>query len=56
MAIAAAIATFHAWGNNTLGQLGDSTESSTPVTPLTALSGVDKIAAPVGGDFILAGY
>ncbi len=45
-----------AWGQNTSGQLGNgtTTESSTPVTTLTALTGVDKIAAPVGGDFSLA--
>ncbi|MER7846022.1 hypothetical protein ABTZ03_18950 [Kitasatospora sp. NPDC096077] len=44
------------WGNNGSGQLGNgtTTDSSTPVTSLTALTGVDKIAAPVGGDFSLA--
>lgn len=44
------------WGNNGSGQLanGTTTDSSTPVTSLTALTGVDKIAAPVGGDFSLA--
>ncbi|WP_243869352.1 RCC1 domain-containing protein [Streptomyces liangshanensis] len=44
------------WGANGSGQLGNgtTTESSTPVTTLTALTGVDKIAAPVGGDFTFA--
>ncbi|MFF7472728.1 hypothetical protein [Streptomyces sp. NPDC008092] len=44
------------WGSNRSGQLGNgtTTDSSTPVTTLTALTGVDKIAAPVGGDFSLA--
>ncbi|ATZ29059.1 hypothetical protein SLAV_36470 [Streptomyces lavendulae subsp. lavendulae] len=41
------------WGDNRAGQLGDgtTTDSSTLVTTLTALTGVDKIAAPVSGDF-----
>ncbi|MEU9129534.1 hypothetical protein AB0D08_15740 [Kitasatospora sp. NPDC048540] len=45
-----------AWGHNTSGQLGNGTteDSSKPVTTLTAPTGVDKIAAPVGGDFSLA--
>lgn len=44
------------WGQNTSGQLGNGTitDSSTPVTTLTALTGADKIAASVGGDFSLA--
>ncbi|MEU9343426.1 hypothetical protein AB0D74_19685 [Streptomyces sp. NPDC048278] len=48
--------TVRSWGNNSSGQLGNgtTTDSSTPVTTLTALTGVDKIAAPVGGDFSLA--
>ncbi|MFJ4794990.1 RCC1 domain-containing protein [Kitasatospora purpeofusca] len=48
--------TVRSWGNNGSGQLanGTTTDSSTPVTSLTALTGVDKIAAPVGGDFSLA--
>ncbi|MEE1828538.1 hypothetical protein PUR61_41185 [Streptomyces sp. BE20] len=48
--------TVRSWGNNGSGQLGNgtTTDSSTPVTSLTALTGVDKIAAPVGGDFSLA--
>ncbi|MFD4742603.1 RCC1 domain-containing protein [Streptomyces virginiae] len=48
--------TVRSWGANGSGQLGDgtTTDSSTPVTTLTALTGVDKIAAPVGGDFSLA--
>ncbi|MFE2246289.1 RCC1 domain-containing protein [Streptomyces lavendulae] len=48
--------TVQSWGANGSGQLGDgtTTDSSTPVTTLTALTGVDKIAAPVGGDFSLA--
>ncbi|MET8980123.1 hypothetical protein ABZX85_31420 [Streptomyces sp. NPDC004539] len=48
--------TVRSWGANGSGQLGNGTtsESSTPVTTLTALTGVDKIAAPVGGDFSLA--
>ncbi|MFF4343275.1 RCC1 domain-containing protein [Kitasatospora sp. NPDC001540] len=48
--------TVRSWGANGSGQLGNgtTTESSTPVTTLTALTGVDKIAAPVGGDFSLA--
>ncbi|MFF4102726.1 RCC1 domain-containing protein [Streptomyces sp. NPDC001903] len=48
--------TVRSWGANGSGQLGNgtTTESSTPVTSLTALTGVDKIAAPVGGDFSLA--
>ncbi|MGA5817671.1 RCC1 domain-containing protein [Kitasatospora sp. NPDC094028] len=48
--------TVRSWGNNGSGQLGNGTtdNSSTPVTSLTALTGVDKIAAPVGGDFSLA--
>ncbi|MET9616820.1 RCC1 domain-containing protein [Kitasatospora indigofera] len=48
--------TVRSWGNNGSGQLGNgtTTDSSTPVTTLTALTGVDKIAAPVGGDFSLA--
>ncbi|MER0429994.1 RCC1 domain-containing protein [Streptomyces microflavus] len=48
--------TVRSWGANGSGQLanGTTTDSSTPVTSLTALTGVDKIAAPVGGDFSLA--
>ncbi|MER8186928.1 hypothetical protein [Kitasatospora sp. NPDC094015] len=48
--------TVRSWGNNGSGQLGNgtTTDSSTPVTTLTALTGVDKLAAPVGGDFSLA--
>ncbi|MCZ0980273.1 hypothetical protein O1L60_18240 [Streptomyces diastatochromogenes] len=48
--------TVRSWGANGSGQLGNGTtdESSSPVTTLTALTGVDKIAAPVGGDFSLA--
>ncbi|MEV7025139.1 hypothetical protein [Kitasatospora sp. NPDC093558] len=48
--------TVRSWGSNGSGQLGNGTtdNSSTPVTSLTALTGVDKIAAPVGGDFSLA--
>jgi hypothetical protein len=48
--------TVRSWGANGSGQLGNSTttDSSTPVTTLTALTGVDKIAAPVGGDFSFA--
>ncbi|MFJ6898188.1 RCC1 domain-containing protein [Streptomyces hokutonensis] len=48
--------TVRSWGANGSGQLGNgtTTDSSTPVTTLTALTGVDKIAAPVGGDFSLA--
>ncbi|MGW7444674.1 RCC1 domain-containing protein [Kitasatospora sp. NPDC054795] len=48
--------TVHSWGSNGSGQLGDGTtaDSSTPVPTLTALTGIDKLAAPVGGDFTLA--
>ena len=48
--------TVRSWGANGSGQLGNgtTTDSSTPVTTLTALTGVDKITAPVGGDFSLA--
>ncbi|MFD9685080.1 RCC1 domain-containing protein [Kitasatospora sp. NPDC059146] len=48
--------TVRSWGANGSGQLanGTTTESSTPVTSLTALTGVDKIAAAVGGDFSVA--
>ncbi|MFD5519586.1 RCC1 domain-containing protein [Streptomyces sp. NPDC127066] len=48
--------TVRSWGANGSGQLGNgtTTDSSTPVTTLTALTGVDKIAAPIGGDFSLA--
>ncbi|WP_369182781.1 RCC1 domain-containing protein [Streptomyces sp. Y1] len=48
--------TVRSWGNNGSGQLGNGTtdNSTTPVTSLTALTGVDKLAAPVGGDFSLA--
>ncbi|MGC0420803.1 RCC1 domain-containing protein [Embleya sp. AB8] len=44
------------WGANGSGQLGNgtTTDSATPVTTLTALTGIDKIAAPVGGDFSMA--
>ncbi|MDV9190562.1 hypothetical protein R6L23_20470 [Streptomyces sp. SR27] len=48
--------TVRSWGANGSGQLGNgtTTDSLTPVTTLTALTGVDKIAAPIGGDFSLA--
>ncbi|MFJ4768543.1 RCC1 domain-containing protein [Streptomyces uncialis] len=48
--------TVRSWGANASGQLGNGTTiaSTTPVTSLTALTGVDKIAAPVGGDFSVA--
>ncbi|MFB7982896.1 RCC1-like domain-containing protein [Streptomyces vinaceus] len=48
--------TIRSWGANSSGQLGNgyTTDSSTPVTALTSLTGADKIAAPVGGDFSLA--
>lgn len=48
--------TVRSWGANGSGQLanGTTTDSPTPVTSLTALTGVDKLAAPVGGDFTLA--
>ncbi|MEW1694202.1 MULTISPECIES: hypothetical protein [unclassified Streptomyces] len=48
--------TVRSWGANGSGQLGNgtTTDSPTPVTTLTALTGVDKIAAPIGGDFSLA--
>ncbi|MFI1385845.1 RCC1 domain-containing protein [Embleya sp. NPDC020886] len=48
--------TLRSWGGNGSGQLGNgtTTDSSTPVTTLTTLTGVDKIAAPVGGDFGMA--
>ncbi|MFJ2110861.1 hypothetical protein ACIOEX_02865 [Streptomyces sp. NPDC087850] len=48
--------TVRSWGANASGQLGNgtTTDSTTPVTSLTALTGVDKIAAPVGGDFSMA--
>ncbi|MFD0357730.1 RCC1 domain-containing protein [Streptomyces sp. NPDC127110] len=48
--------TVRSWGANGSGQLGNgtTTDSSTPVTTLTALTGVDKIAASLGGDFSLA--
>lgn len=48
--------TVRSWGANGSGQLANGTTegSSSPVTSLTALTGVDKIAAPVGGDFSLA--
>ncbi|MYV55027.1 hypothetical protein [Streptomyces sp. SID3212] len=48
--------TVRSWGDNGSGQLGDgtTTDSATPVTTLTALTGVDKIAAAIGGDFSLA--
>ncbi|MFF3158841.1 hypothetical protein [Streptomyces sp. NPDC057910] len=47
--------TVRSWDANKSGQLGNvtTTDSSTPVTALTALTGVDEIAAPVGGDFSL---
>ncbi|WP_431676129.1 RCC1 domain-containing protein [Kitasatospora sp. KL5] len=48
--------TVRSWGNNGSGRLGNgtTTDSSSPVTTLTALTGVDEIADPVGGDFSLA--
>ncbi|WP_424211042.1 RCC1 domain-containing protein [Streptomyces sp. BI20] len=48
--------TVRSWGANASGQLGNgtTTDSDSPVTTLTALTGVDKIAASVGGDFSLA--
>ncbi|MFD8375781.1 RCC1 domain-containing protein [Streptomyces sp. NPDC059688] len=48
--------TVRSWGNNCSGQLGNrtTTGSSTPMTILSELSGVDELAAPVGGDFSLA--
>ncbi|MFD8211499.1 RCC1 domain-containing protein [Streptomyces sp. NPDC059695] len=48
--------TVRSWGANGSGQLanGTTTDSADPVTSLTALTGVDKIAAPVGGDFSFA--
>ncbi|MFE6050577.1 RCC1 domain-containing protein [Kitasatospora sp. NPDC056446] len=48
--------TVRSWGANGSGQLGDGTtsDSGTPVTAPTALTGVDRIAAPLGGDFTLA--
>ncbi|MFE7548639.1 RCC1 domain-containing protein [Streptomyces gardneri] len=48
--------TVRSWGANGSGQLGNgsTTDSSNPVTTLTALTGVDKLAAPGGGDFSLA--
>ncbi|WP_371775155.1 hypothetical protein [Streptomyces sp. NBC_01438] len=48
--------TVQSWGANSTGQLGNgtATDSGTPVTTLTALTGVDKIAASAGGDFSLA--
>ncbi|MFF0142396.1 RCC1 domain-containing protein [Streptomyces sp. NPDC005227] len=48
--------TVRSWGNNGSGQLGNgtTTDSATPVTTPTALTGVDKIAAPVAGDFSMA--
>ncbi|MFJ4858606.1 hypothetical protein [Streptomyces sp. NPDC088730] len=35
-------------------QNGTTTDSSTPVTTLTGLTGIDKIATPTSGDFSLA--
>jgi alpha-tubulin suppressor-like RCC1 family protein len=48
--------TVRSWGANESGQLGNgtTTDSATPVTTLTALTGIDKIAAAIGGDFSLA--
>ncbi|MFE0463637.1 RCC1 domain-containing protein [Kitasatospora sp. NPDC058965] len=48
--------TVRSWGANGSGQLGNGTTdpSAVPVTTLTPLVGVDKVAAPVGGDFSLA--
>ncbi|MCG7209397.1 RCC1 domain-containing protein [Streptomyces arenae] len=48
--------TVRPWGANGSGQFanGTTTDSTTPVTSLTALTGTDKLAAPVGGDFSLA--
>lgn len=43
---------FRSWHADGAGRAGSgtTTESSTQVITLTALTGVDKIAAPVGGD------
>ncbi|MFJ8487475.1 hypothetical protein ACIRBZ_03695 [Streptomyces sp. NPDC094038] len=48
--------TVQSWGANGSGRPGNgtTTDSGTPVTTPTALTGVDRTAAPVGGDFGLA--
>ncbi|MFE4517101.1 RCC1 domain-containing protein [Kitasatospora sp. NPDC056783] len=48
--------TVHSWGHNGSGQLGDgtTTDSTTPVATPATLTGIDELAAPVGGDFSLA--